>query len=383
MTTATFSQAGTYVLRLSASDTALTSTDEITIIVNPAQANNTAPVVNAGQDQTITLPNGATLNGTVTDDGLPNPPAQVSVTWSKVSGSGTVTFSSPSTAVTSVTFSQAGTYVLRLSVSDSALTSTPSVATLQGQVSDDGNPNPPGQLSITWTRVDGPGTVNFTNPNAAVTQASFAIAGTYTLRLTVSDSVLSTSDDVVIIANVTSNQAPTVSAGIDQTILLPEIIILTATASDDGVPSSTLALTWSKVSGPGAVTFTDPSALSTSVVFDAAGVYRLKLTASDGQLSGSDEVEVTLNIRKQITIYSHGYGFDPEELTVKAGEKSLMIRNRTGLEVTYVFTQGSQSVSVTALPGKTAIIDATLEVGTASLTATGHSDWNCQVTIIP
>jgi len=91
-TAATFSAAGSYVLRLTASDSALSATDDITITVSPA---NQAPVVNAGADQTITLPAVANLAGTVTDDGLPNPPATVTKTWSKVSGPGTVTFGTP------------------------------------------------------------------------------------------------------------------------------------------------------------------------------------------------------------------------------------------------------------------------------------------------
>jgi hypothetical protein len=69
-TTATFSIAGTYVLRLTASDTALSSTSDVTIVVNPPV--NTAPVVSAGAGQTITLPAGVNLSGTATDDGLPN-----------------------------------------------------------------------------------------------------------------------------------------------------------------------------------------------------------------------------------------------------------------------------------------------------------------------
>lgn len=84
---------------------------------------NTAPVVNAGPDQTITLPATATLTGTVSDDGLPDPPAHVTTTWSKVSGpsGGTVVFSNPSALTTTATFSLAGVYVLRLSASDGAL----------------------------------------------------------------------------------------------------------------------------------------------------------------------------------------------------------------------------------------------------------------------
>jgi hypothetical protein len=81
-------------------------------------------VVNAGSNQTITLPAAANLNGTVTDDGLPNPPGAVTVTWSKTSGPGTVTFANPAAKVTTATFSAAGTYVLKLTASDSALTAS-------------------------------------------------------------------------------------------------------------------------------------------------------------------------------------------------------------------------------------------------------------------
>ena len=81
-------------------------------------------MVTAGSNQTITLPAAANLNGTVTDDGLPNPPGAVTVTWSKVSGPGTVTFANPAAKVTTATFSTAGTYVLKLTASDSALTAS-------------------------------------------------------------------------------------------------------------------------------------------------------------------------------------------------------------------------------------------------------------------
>ena len=50
---------------------------------NPNTGNLPASV-SAGPDQTVMLPNSAVLNGTVTDDGLPNPPATVTTTWTKV-----------------------------------------------------------------------------------------------------------------------------------------------------------------------------------------------------------------------------------------------------------------------------------------------------------
>ena len=88
---------------------------------------NRAPVANAGADRTVTLPATASLTGSATDEGLPSPPGQLTTTWSGVSGPGTVTFSSPGTLSTTASFSAAGTYVLRLAVSDSLLTTTDDV----------------------------------------------------------------------------------------------------------------------------------------------------------------------------------------------------------------------------------------------------------------
>lgn len=82
---------------------------------------NAAPQVNAGPDQTITLPAVANLAGAVTDDGLPNPPGQVTVAWSRESGPGTVSFGNASDAATTAAFSRVGTYVLKLTASDSEL----------------------------------------------------------------------------------------------------------------------------------------------------------------------------------------------------------------------------------------------------------------------
>ena len=87
---------------------------------------NQPPTVNAGPDQTITLPSGATLNGTASDDGFPS--GTITTRWSKVSGPGTVAFGNASAKRTTATFSASGTYVLRLTASDSVLTATDDVS---------------------------------------------------------------------------------------------------------------------------------------------------------------------------------------------------------------------------------------------------------------
>src|SRR5688572_25380918 len=88
---------------------------------------NQPPAVSAGADQIITLPANATLAGTATDDGLPTPPATLTTTWSMVSGPGTVTFGNANALSTTASFSTAGTYTLRLTASDSALTAVDDV----------------------------------------------------------------------------------------------------------------------------------------------------------------------------------------------------------------------------------------------------------------
>ncbi len=82
---------------------------------------NTPPVANAGPNVKVMIPNMLTLAGTISDDGLPNPPGITTVTWTKTSGPGLVAFVNPNAASTTVFFSTAGTYVLQLTASDSAL----------------------------------------------------------------------------------------------------------------------------------------------------------------------------------------------------------------------------------------------------------------------
>lgn len=79
---------------------------------------NITPTVDAGIDQTITLPSTTTLAGTASDDGIPASPG-LTINWTKVSGSGTVIFSDASNLNTTATFDSAGTYILRLTASDS------------------------------------------------------------------------------------------------------------------------------------------------------------------------------------------------------------------------------------------------------------------------
>ena len=88
---------------------------------------NVPPVVDAGIDQRITLLDSAFLDGMAADDGLPDPPGTVTVTWTVVRGPGAVRFGNASAAQTTASFSASGTYVLRLTASDGELSASDNV----------------------------------------------------------------------------------------------------------------------------------------------------------------------------------------------------------------------------------------------------------------
>lgn len=92
-----------------------------------------------------------------------------------------------------------------------------------------------------------------------------------------------------------SNLAPFVSAGVDQSITLPSSVTLDGTVTDDALPSASVTTTWSMVSGPGTATFASTGAIDTTASFSASGAYVLRLTADDGALTTSDDVNVNVN----------------------------------------------------------------------------------------
>ncbi len=71
-------------------------------------------------------------------------------------------------------------------------------AGIGGFVTDDGDPDPPEEVTTFWSQVAGPAGVAIANPGAPSTTATFPDAGTYVLRLTASDGALQTTEDVSI-----------------------------------------------------------------------------------------------------------------------------------------------------------------------------------------
>jgi len=381
-TTAEFSAAGTYVLRLTGDDSELTAYDEVTITVHPE---NTAPSVNAGADQGITVTETLNLNGTVTDDGYPDPPASVTTTWSKDSGAGTVTFGDTSAVDTTAVFSAASTYVLRLTADDGAeqpydtctvtvseVSATALPGTIQAEDYKTGGQNvgyydttsgnsggeyrsddvdigvcgdTGGGYYVGWTTptewlaydvtvsstqnfdivlrvastsndrqmrvlvdgVDVSGAVQFDSTGGEQTYTDMAVtaveieSGSHVLKVAFETYTINLNYIDVSV----SQSAPTVDAGTNETITWPtNSVNLDGTVSDDGNPDppGALTTTWTKVSGPGTVTFADSSAVDTTATFSTYGVYVLRLTADDGALQTSDTVTITVNDTSRFSI---------------------------------------------------------------------------------
>ncbi|HEX3153308.1 MAG TPA: Ig-like domain-containing protein, partial [Candidatus Angelobacter sp.] len=325
---ATFSyqsfRTGTDIVQANAQITGMTAVSNQTLVTWNSAA-NTAPVVNAGTNQTITLPtNSATLSGTATDDGLPN--GTLTTTWTQVSGPVQAAIANPNQLATVVSFTQPGSYVFKLSATDSVLTTSanvtitvnqqnlaPSISIsvdstvitqpantihVTGTVTDDGFPTG-STLTAQWTEVSGPATATFSNPNSPNTSIALSAAGTYVLKLSASDSQLTSSVNVTIIVNPPApNQAPTVNIVASQTLItLPSnVVTLSGKISDDGLPlGAPITTAWSQVSGPLPVTFSTPAGSSTQVGFPAAGTYVLQLAASDSELTGTATISITVN----------------------------------------------------------------------------------------
>ena len=165
---------------------------------------------------------------------------------------------------------------------------------LTGTVSDDGDP---AAVTTTWSKSTGPGEVIFANANLLSTNATFSGVGTYELLLTATDGTNTASDTVTIhVVAGDINVAPTVLAGPDQPIELPAAATLAGIVGDDGLPpGGAVTSTWTMVSGLGTVAFADAHAASTTATFSAAGTYVLRLSATDGDLSASDDVTIIVN----------------------------------------------------------------------------------------
>jgi len=151
--------------------------------------------------------------------------------------------------------------------------------------------------TLTYSLVNGPTnmTVNATNGLVQwVPDTSFS--GTVTVTIQVSDDHGGTALQTfpVYVPPPLINKPPFVSAGPDGAFSgITNAYTLEGSIIDDGVPTNApLTVSWSKVFGPGNVTFGNSNAPVTTAQFSTAGLYRLQLVGSDSLEFSTNTVDI-------------------------------------------------------------------------------------------
>jgi hypothetical protein len=333
-----------YLVRVTASDGALSATDRSAAVFTIY--NNLPPVADAGPDRNVITGTPVTLNGSKSYD----PEGEmITFLWAfaEVPPVSTVTNGSLSDAASAKpTFTPDvdGIYRLQLIVNDGTcdsvpdevviIAATPNVGPnahagpdqnvhtgqavfLDGSASNDPD-HGPAPMSYSWSFVSVPaGSLlkdgNITDREKA--KASFVsdVDGTYTVKLVVSDGELSSEDEVLIIS-AKPNVPPNANAGPDVTIHLGEVAVLNGSASND-LDNGPQPLTygWRFVAVPTGSAITNSAiqnanTVSASFTPDVAGTYVLELRVYDGKDAGFDNVAVTVIVNSAPHVVPTGGG---------------------------------------------------------------------------
>ncbi len=205
------------------------------VLLRTGSITNSAPVANAGTNQTITLPvNAVTLSGSGTDASG----TITSYNWSLISGPSAPSLTNANTTLPSVSGLSVGTYVFQLTVSDNngasgsaqvtvnvqpattistpvanagpdqTITAPASSVTLSGSGTDVN-----GTITLyNWSLISGPNAPSINGSGNASTSASGLVAGTYVFQLTVSDNNGSSATDQMIVNVLPANSISTPAA---------------------------------------------------------------------------------------------------------------------------------------------------------------------------
>ena len=339
----------------------------ITFSIN-GQTANTAPVANAGADQS------GQLNGTVTLDGSASSDFDgdlLTYNWNlttKPAGS-TALLTNPNTANPTLFLDKSGTYVGSLVVNDGLVNSSPDtviVSTLNVTPVADAGSNQRARVNTTAT-LDGSGSTDadgdpltyawsFTaKPTGSVTQLSNTTAvkptftvdkpGTYALQLVVSDGKANSQAAQVTVT--TENSPPEANAGADQSTALNTLVTLDGSASSD-VDGDLLTYAWSFTSLPtgSTATLSDPTAVMPTFTVDKPGSYTLQLLVKDGVVESlADTVVITTLNSKPVANAGTGQTVTLNQLVNLDGQNSTDADSDT---LTYAWTLTTKPTGSTA-----------------------------------
>ena len=145
------------------------------------------------------------------------------------------------------------------------------------------------------------------------------------------------------------NTVPYVYAGEDA-ISCYDKYFLQGMVSDDLLPSgSSLYLNWEKISGPGDVSIINPNDINSQFGFSDTGTYVFRLSASDGELTGYDDVRIIFSMtpRPVINKIDICEGFSVPDLTVQGDS----IRWYSNAQLTNLLHSGNTYTTGKTSPG--------------------------------
>ena len=294
------------------------ASDTDTVVVNVDAAPNTAPIADAGDDQTVDSEQaGVSLDGSGSTDPDGDP---ITYSWTQTSGPA-VSLSGADTATPSFDAPVGpATLEFELTVDDGEASDTDTVVvnvdaapntapvadagpdqtvdSEQAGVSLDGSgsTDPDGDpITYSWTQTSGPA-VSLSGADTA-TPSFDAPVGPATLEfeLTVDDGEASDTDTVVVNVDAAPNTAPVADAGPDQTVDSEQAGVSldgSGSTDPDGDP---ITYSWTQTSGP-AVSLSGADTATPS--FDAPvgpATLEFELTVDDGEASDTDTVVVNVD----------------------------------------------------------------------------------------
>ena len=178
-------------------------------------------------------------------------------------------------------------------------------------------------------------------------------------------------DSAVASAVYTINSGPFVSAGAQQ-ILASSSTTLKGVVIDDGLTGGgSKFMNWSKIAGPGTVSFGNAAQTNSSASFSLDGIYTLKLSASDGQYTNSSLVTVAVNPSLSVAM------LEPGPLSTVAVPTNLLLRAEaacTSGSVTQVLFYANGSLIGSATNAEFSFYWRSVPLGTNRLMAVAFSD---------
>ena len=277
---------------------------------------NTAPVANAGPDQTVAARTIVTLDGSRSTDADGD---ALTFHWrftGRPAGS-TATLSDAAAVRPMFLVDRAGTYTVELVVNDGTTDSAPDTVQISTQNSRPVANAGPDQtvpvgatvaldgsrssdvdgdtLTFRWafaSRPPGSG-AQLSDPTAIAPTFVVDHAGTYVVQLVVNDGVLDSTPAMVTIS--TLNSRPVANAGADQTVRTGDLVTLDGSGSTD-VDGDALTFRWALTTWPAESTATlfDPTAIRPTFRADRPGSYTAQLLVNDGAVdSDLDTVQIS------------------------------------------------------------------------------------------